>query len=220
VCLSVCSVLSVLSVLSVCDVGVLWPNGWMDENKTWRGGRPPPRPHCVRWGPSSPTPKGADTQILAHVSRGQTVGWIKMPLGTEVGLVPGHIVLDVDPAPFPQKRHSPQFSAHVCCGQMAGWIKMPLGTEISLGSGDIVLYCDQAFPQRSHPPTFSAYVCYGQTAGWIKMPAGMEVGLGPGHNVFAGDPVPQRGAAAPLFRPMSIVAKRSPISATVQHLFK
>jgi len=29
---------------------------------------------------------------------GQTVGWIKMPLGTEVGLAPGDIVLDGDPA--------------------------------------------------------------------------------------------------------------------------
>jgi len=28
----------------------------------------------------------------------QTVGWIKMPLGTEVGLGPGYIVLDGDPA--------------------------------------------------------------------------------------------------------------------------
>jgi len=32
----------------------------------------------------------------------QTVGWIKMPLDTEVGLCPGDIVLDGDPAP-PQK---------------------------------------------------------------------------------------------------------------------
>ena len=30
---------------------------------------------------------------------GQTVGWIKMKLGMEIGLNPGHIVLDVDPAP-------------------------------------------------------------------------------------------------------------------------
>jgi len=29
---------------------------------------------------------------------GQTVGWIKMPLGLEVGLGPGHNVLDGDPA--------------------------------------------------------------------------------------------------------------------------
>jgi len=29
------------------------------------------------------------------------VGWIKMKLGVEVGLSPGHIVLDGDPAPLP-----------------------------------------------------------------------------------------------------------------------
>ena len=34
------SVLSVLSCLSVCDVGVLWPNGSMDQDDTWRAGRP------------------------------------------------------------------------------------------------------------------------------------------------------------------------------------
>jgi len=28
---------------------------------------------------------------------GQTAGWIKMPLGTEVGHGPGHVVLDEDP---------------------------------------------------------------------------------------------------------------------------
>jgi len=35
----------------------------------------------------------------------QTAGWIKMPLGTVVGLNPGHIVVDGDPAP-PRKGHS------------------------------------------------------------------------------------------------------------------
>jgi len=45
--------LSVLSVCSVCDVSVLQPNGWMDQDATWYGGRPQPRPHCVRWGLSS-----------------------------------------------------------------------------------------------------------------------------------------------------------------------
>jgi len=38
---------------------------------------------------------------------GQTVGWIKMKLGTEVGLGPSHTVLDGDPDPPPQKGHSP-----------------------------------------------------------------------------------------------------------------
>ena len=42
---------------------------------------------------------------------GQTVGRIKMKLGMQVGLGPGHIVLDGDPAPLPSKGHSPHFSA-------------------------------------------------------------------------------------------------------------
>ena len=43
---------------SVCNVGVLWPNGWMDHNATWQQGRPHSRPHCVRWGASSPYGNG------------------------------------------------------------------------------------------------------------------------------------------------------------------
>jgi len=35
----------------------------------------------------------------------QTVGWINVPLGTEVGLGPGHIVLDGDTDPV-RKGHS------------------------------------------------------------------------------------------------------------------
>jgi len=42
---------SCLSVCPVCDDGVLWPNGWMDQDETWHDGRPRPRPHCVRLGP-------------------------------------------------------------------------------------------------------------------------------------------------------------------------
>ena len=39
---------------------------------------------------------------------GQTTGWIKMPLGMEVGLGTGHIVLDGDPArPLQRKGDSP-----------------------------------------------------------------------------------------------------------------
>jgi len=53
---------------------------------------------------------------------GEIVGWIKMPLGMEVGLSPGNTVLDGEPAPFrpsPQKGHSsPHFSAQ-CSGTVA-----------------------------------------------------------------------------------------------------
>jgi len=38
----------------VCDIGVLWPSGWMDQDATWYGSRRQPRPHCVTWGRSSP----------------------------------------------------------------------------------------------------------------------------------------------------------------------
>jgi len=46
-------------------------------------------------------------QFSAHVHCGQTSGWIKMALGTEMGLGPGYIVLDWDPAPLPQKGAEP-----------------------------------------------------------------------------------------------------------------
>jgi len=37
---------------------LLWPNGWMDQDVTWHGGRPWPRRLCVRWGPSPPPKRG------------------------------------------------------------------------------------------------------------------------------------------------------------------
>jgi len=94
---------------------------------------------------------------LVHCA--QTVGWIKMKLGVQVGLCSGHIVLDGDPAPLPQRGTS-QLSAHICCGQMAAWIKMPLGSEVGLAPGDSVLHGDPAAsPQkRGGAPKFSAHV--------------------------------------------------------------
>jgi len=47
--------------------------------------------------------KGVKPQFSDRVYCGQMAGWIKMPLGTEVNLSPGHIVLDGDLAPPPAK---------------------------------------------------------------------------------------------------------------------
>jgi len=60
----------------------------------------------------------------------------------------------------------------------------------------------------------------GQTVRWIKMLLGMEVVLGPGDIVLDEDLAPptEMGITAPTFRPMSIVAKRLPISATAELL--
>ena len=60
----------------------------------------------VLWGHSSLTRRPL---ILAYVRCGQTAGWIKMPLGTEVGLSQGDFVLDGDPAPPKGAQQPPLF---------------------------------------------------------------------------------------------------------------
>jgi len=66
--------LSVLSVLYVCDVGVLGPNGWMDQDAARYGGRPRSRPHCVRCRPSSRSAKGThQPHLFGHVYCGPSV---------------------------------------------------------------------------------------------------------------------------------------------------
>jgi len=113
---------------------------------------------------------------------GQTVGRIKMKLGTQVGLGPSHNVLDGDPAPPPPKwgRAPPQFSAHFYCGQTAGCIMMPLGMEVGLNPRDFVLNEDQAPSPKGEgagaaapyqSPQFMAHVlrpngCMDQDATW------------------------------------------------------
>ena len=69
----------------------------MDQGATWYSGRP-----------RLPLPQRGTAPNLfsAHVCCGQMVGWIKMPLGMEVDLGPGDIVLDGDPSP-PNKGTAP-----------------------------------------------------------------------------------------------------------------
>ena len=87
---------------------VLWPNGCMDQDATWYGGRPQPWPHCVRWGPSSqltPSPlknsRGTSRpHFSAHVLWPN--GWMDQDVTWQEGscLGPGDIVLDGEPAPL------------------------------------------------------------------------------------------------------------------------
>jgi len=65
----------------------------MDQNATWYEGKPRLKRHYVRRGPSSPPRKGAQQLPSTHVYYGQMAGWIRIPLGTEVGLGQGHTVL-------------------------------------------------------------------------------------------------------------------------------
>ena len=127
-----------------------------------------------------------------------------MPLGMEVGLNPGDIVFDGDPASHPQKgveSPSPIFGPCLlwpngCMDQDGTWqAGRPWSTPHCARWGP------SSPPQKREQsrPHFSAHFYGGQTAGCIKMPLGMEVGLNPGDIVFDGDPAspPQKGVGSP-----------------------
>ena len=102
---------------------LLWPNGWMDQDGTWHGDRPLHGPHWARWGPPSyPRQKrGQSPQFSAHFYCGQTAGCIKMPLGMEVGLSPGDVMLDgVAALPPPKRAQPPVFGS--CLLWPNGWM--------------------------------------------------------------------------------------------------
>ena len=92
----------------ILNPGLLWPNGWMDQDGTCHRGRPQPRRLCVRWGPA-PSPKNwrSPSPYSAYFYCGQTAGCIKMSLGMGVGVSPGDFVLDGVPAPLSEKGAEP-----------------------------------------------------------------------------------------------------------------
>jgi len=118
-----------------------------------------------------------------------------MALGMEVGLGPGHIVLDGDPAPLPKMG---QFSAHFYCGQTAVCIRIPIGTEVKLSLGDIVLDGDPAHPPlKGHTPYCRPMSIVAKPLD--GMPLGMKVDLGPGDFVFYGAQLPsEKKGTAPI----------------------
>jgi len=110
-----------------------------------------------------------------------------MKLGTQVGLGPGHIVLDGDTAPPPPKRHSPlQFSTYIRCGQYTA--------------------SPNFRPMFIVPKRLDASRCH---LVWRQASAqGTLCSMG------TQPPLPKKGASKrglsplPNFRPLSIVAKR------------
>ena len=89
-------------------------------------------------------------------------GWIKMPLGMEVGLGRGDFMSDGDSAPLPK------FLASVYWDLTAGWIKMVLGMEVSLSQGDFVLDADPAPAQNgggAPSPNFGIFLLWPN--GWM-----------------------------------------------------
>ena len=185
-CLSVC--------LSVCNVRALWPNGWTDQDETWHAGRPQPWPHCVRWGPSSPFPKGAQLPIFGPYLL-QPNGCMDQD-GTWYGARPRPRRLCVrwgPHSPFPKRGWSPsQIFFRLTFGRpFVKRFTLCYRTVVCLSVclSVTLVYCDQ-------------------TVSRIKMKLGVQVGLVAGHIVLDGDPAPSPPKGhTPNFRRISVAAK-------------
>jgi len=144
---------------------LLWPNGCMDQDATWYAGRPRFTRRCVRWGPSCPSPKGAQPAIFGQCRCGQTAGWTKMPLGMEVQATLCSMGIHLPPEKWAHPPHPVFRPCLFYCGQTAGCINMPLGTEVNLGPGDVVLDGVAAPPTRGTAPVFGS--CLLWPNGWM-----------------------------------------------------
>ena len=194
----------VLSVLSVCDVGALWPNGWTDQDETWHAGRPRHWPHCIRWYPAPPPPKGHSPPFSAHICCSQMAAWTQMPLGMELGLGPGDFVLHGDAAPpSPNEMRSPPIF-DPCPLLPYGWMNYdatwyggrprPRRLCVTWGPGS---------PKSGTAPNFRSMSIV------AKRLDASEYHLVRQATVLDGDlALPKRDTAPRNFRPMSVVAKR------------
>ena len=145
-----------------------------------------------------------------------------MALGIVVGLGPGDIVLDGDPAPLPPKKgqSSPIFGLSLLWPN--GWMHQDAtwygGTP---RLGDIVFDVDPATPRKkgtATPPIFG--LCLLWPNGWMDEDAawyGNRSWPRP-HCIRRGSQLPRKGhSSPPLFGPC-LLWPRSPISATAELL--
>jgi len=62
---------------------LLWPNGWMDEDATWYGSRPRPRPYCIRRSPvPDPCERGTPPPLF-----GPCLLWSQSPISVSAELL-------------------------------------------------------------------------------------------------------------------------------------
>jgi len=96
---------------------LLWPNGWMDQDVTWCGGRPRPRRHCVRWGSSSPPPpqKKAGASVLPCNFRPMSIVAMNDWMGEDATWYGSR------PHPPKGAQQPPLFLAHVYSGQISNF---------------------------------------------------------------------------------------------------
>jgi len=169
-------------------------------------GLPQSRRPCVRWGPRPPSNKGPKPppQFSVRFYCGQPAGCIKMPLGMEVGLIPGDFVLDGDPAPLPKKGAEPPI-----------FRPMLIVVKRLDGSRWPRRLCVRWGPSPSPKGGGAPCPIFGPFLLWPngcmdRDATGTEVGLGQDDIVLDGVPAPPPKKVAephPNFRPIFIVAK-------------
>jgi len=72
-------------------MSILWPNGWTDEDATWYGNRPRPRPHCVRRGSQLPRKGHSSAPPLF----GPCLLWPRSPISATAELL-SNSAIDLD----------------------------------------------------------------------------------------------------------------------------
>ena len=147
-----------------------------------------------------------------------------MKLGMQVGLGPGHIVLDGDPGPGSPSHKGAQPPIF---GPYLLWPNGSLDQDATCYEGRPLTrpHCARWGPsspslKRGHsPPIFG--LCLLWSNGWMDQDSTWYEGRSrPRPHCVTWEPSspPPKRSTAPNFQPMSVVAKQSPISATVEHL--
>jgi len=131
--------------------------------------------------PATPTKKGTptSTQFLAHVCCGQMAGWMKTPLGTEVDLGPGHIVLDGVPAPVKGEQQPLLF------GPSLLWPRLPISATADLLSTQLKRELRTRVSDTSKSASLWSPYVIGQTI--IFLPCGYYLSFFPRLISAAGD---------------------------------
>jgi len=191
---------------------LLCRNGWMDQDGTWHGDGPWSRPHCGRWGPSSPPQKGGRAPMFVPILLWPN-GWMHQD-ATWCGNrpQPRRLCVRWRPSRLPKKGRSPLiFGPRLLC-QTAAWIKMPLGTEVGLGLRDIVLSGDPvSLPYRCTPPYFRPMSIVAKRLDGLRCHLVWRQASAQATLCSMGTQLPQKKAPHPPpanFWPMSVVAKQ------------
>ena len=145
-------------------------------------------PHCVRWGPSSPSPKEAQPPPILGPYLLRPNGCMDQDVTWYVGRPrPRRLCVRWEP------RSPPQIFGP-CLLRPNGWMD-EAGTWHG-GRPRPRRLCVRWGPSPLPPPQFSAHFYFGQTAACIKIPLGMELGPRPRRLCVRwgpSSPLPQRG---------------------------